>query len=217
MSRLKAAADADPIASQTTTVFIVDDDPEVRRAISLLARSVDLQVETFADAQQFLDSYSADQLGCLILDVRMPGMSGLQLQQELRERGLQIPTILLTAYAEVTMATQAMRAGAVDFIQKPYSPQLLLERIYEAIQLDADNRREESERRRVRELIRTLSPRENEVMRLLAQGLSTKETANRLEISIKTVDNHRANVLEKMFVENTAQLAALIVKYGASS
>ncbi len=198
--------------ADSPTVHVVDDDPEVRRAISLLAQSVELKVATFTSGQDFLERFSSDQPGCLILDVRMPGMTGLELQQKLIEKGCQIPTILLTAHAEVPMATQAMRAGAVDVIQKPYSPQLLLERIYEAIELDVEVRRKQKERAKIHELVEVLSPREREVMNLLSVGHSTKQIAKRLEISIKTVDNHRSNVLGKMGMDNTAQLARQIAQ-----
>ena len=194
---------------RTATVFVVDDDPDVRRSISILARSVDLHVETFPSAQDFLQTYSDERAGCLVLDVRMPGMSGLELQQQLAENQSRIPIIVLTAYAEVSMATQAMRGGALDFIQKPYSPQALLERIYEAIQVDADERLKRNEQSRAVQLAASLSPRERQVMKLLATGYSTKQIAAQLEISIKTVDNHRSKILEKMQVDNLVQLARI--------
>lgn len=202
--------------AQCPTVFVVDDDPEVRRSISLLGKSVQLEVATFVSGQDFLNTYSNEQRGCLILDVRMPGMTGLELQQKLIDQDCRIPTILITAHAEVPMATQAMRAGAVDFIQKPYSPQVLLERIYEAIELDAEARRQQTERAEVHELVEILSPREREVMNLLAVGHSTKQIAKQLQISIKTVDNHRSNVLGKMKMDNTAQLARKLARIDES-
>ncbi len=199
-------------AVESPTVFIVDDDVDVRNSISILARSVNLAVELFESGQEFLNNYPRDRPGCLVLDVRMPGITGLQLQQRLNEQDRRIPTIMLTAHAEVSVATQVMRAGAVDFIQKPFSPQILLERIHEAIQIDADARREKRNRSSIAKLVASLSPREHEVMKLLAIGQSTKQIASQLQISIKTVDNHRASVLEKMQVDNTAQLAHLLAQ-----
>ncbi|MBI2477489.1 MAG: response regulator transcription factor [Planctomycetia bacterium] len=207
-----SANDWNEFAMEAATVFIVDDDEDVRNSISILARSVNLDVELFASGQEFLNNYQNDRPGCLVLDARMPGMSGLELQQKLNEQVRRIPTIMLTAHAEVSMATQVLRAGAVDFMQKPFSPQILLERIHEAIQLDADTRRADEGRTAIAKLVTSLSPREQEVMELLAVGRSTKEIAAQLQISIKTVDNHRANVLEKMCVGNTAQLANLLAR-----
>lgn len=196
----------------SATVFIVDDDQEVRESVRLLVQSVGLQVVTFSSAHQFLENYRPDLPGCLILDVRMPGMSGLELQNRLAEVGCEIPIILLTGHAEVPMAIEAMRKGAVDFIQKPHSPQNLLERVHDAIHQDARRRETHQRRQSVKQLIDTLSPREREVMQLLAHGQGTKVIAEHLGICIKTVDNHRAKVLKKMSVDNTAQLARIVAQ-----
>ncbi|MDC0935486.1 response regulator [Pirellulales bacterium] len=206
----RTGEDLDVAITPSATVFIVDDDPDVRRSIGLLARSVNLDVLSFGNAQDFLDSYTVDQPGCLVLDVRMPGLSGLQLQRKLKELSWRIPVIIVTAHAEVSMATRVMRDGAVDFIQKPYSPQLLLERIHEAIELDVNIRQKQRKLAKIQNLLATLTPREQEVTRFLATGRSTKQIANSLDISIKTVDNHRASILEKMRVDNTTQLASLL-------
>ena len=199
-------ADCDHQAS----VFIVDDDADVRRAVGSLVRSVDLQSHDFSSAQEFLDQYDPDWPGCLVLDIRMPGMTGIQLQHELRDRHIDLPIIFITAHGEIPIATSAMRDGAVDFLPKPYSPQVLLDRIHEAISLDRQRRVASARRREVESRVCTLTLREREVMEFLADGCSNKVIAKRLGISQKTVDNHRSKVLEKMEVDNPTQLARLV-------
>lgn len=201
---------ATPVRANAPTVSIVDDDPDVRRSISLLVRSVDLSAQLYSSANEFLEAYNPDSPTCLVLDVRMPGMTGLQLQQTLLERSIQIPIIFITAHGEIPNATAAMRAGAVDFLSKPYSPQLLLDRIHEAIAIDQHAREIDRERLRVKALIAALTEREREVMSLLANGDSTKVISSRLGISPKTVDNHRTKVLEKMGVDYVTQLILLL-------
>ncbi|MDZ4819499.1 MAG: response regulator [Planctomycetota bacterium] len=197
-----------PLAA--ATVFIVDDDAEVRRAVSLLIRSVGLADHSYASAQEFLKNYDATAPGCLVLDIRMPGMSGLELQKGSSvARGLP-PIIFLTGHGEISTAIQAIRAGAIDFLQKPFSPQVLLERIREAIELDLENRRKCVLADELQERVIRLTEREREIMQYLAQGISTKRIAGSLAISPKTVDNHRESILEKMNVDNTTQLAHLI-------
>jgi FixJ family two-component response regulator len=192
------------------TVFIVDDDPDIRCAVSLLVRSVGLAAETFPSAPAFLEYFDSSRLGCLVLDIRMPGMSGLELQKELRVRGVGLPVIFLTAHGEITLAIQAIRAGAIDFIQKPYSPQYLLERIHEAIAIERAQHCKCALAVQVQQRVNRLTGREREVMHLLAEGISTKLVASRLTISPKTVENHRAKVLEKMNVDNPTQLAHVL-------
>lgn len=205
----RAVAAKVPSPRIRATVFIVDDDGDVRRSLALLARSVDLDAEPYGSAHEFLEAFDQNQQGCLLLDVRMPGRTGLQLQQELIDRGIRLPIIFITAHGEIPTATAAMRAGALDFILKPFSPQSLLDRIQEAIALDHKNRRAQQKRQEIGSSISKLTNREREVMQLLAEGDSTKVIASRLGISPKTVDNHRAKVLEKMGVDNMAQLARL--------
>lgn len=197
---------------RNSTIFVVDDDPDVRRTISLLVRSVDLEAQLYSSAQEFLTCYDGQTPGCLVLDLRMPGMTGLQLQQHLMEEEIRLPVIFISAYGEIAAASAAMRAGAVDFLPKPFSPQTLLERIHEAVALDAKQRQAFARQREVNQRIATLTSREHEVMQLLAAGDSTKVIARRLGISQKTVDNHRAKVLEKLDVENATQLARLVVE-----
>jgi RNA polymerase sigma factor (sigma-70 family) len=197
-------------ALQAATVFVVDDDADVRRSLSLLVRSVNLRVETFSSANDFLSSYEPLRPGCLVLDVRMPGMTGLELQKELGSHAVELPIIFVSAHGEIPMVSQSLRAGALDFVQKPYSPQAMLERIHEAIEQDDRTRREKAQRHEVDQRLAQLSDREREVMCLLAEGMSTKSIASHLAISSKTVDNHRARIFEKIQVENTAELARLI-------
>lgn len=199
-------------STEQATVFIVDDEPVARRAVSLLARSVGLAAESYPSAQEFLAGYDPQKLGCLVLDMRMPGMTGMQLQRELASRSVQLPIIFLTAHGEIPSATAALRAGAVDFIPKPFSSEVLLERIHEAIAIDAQQRRNREHRKELELRISTLTDREYEVMQLLAVGDSTKVIARRLEISSKTVDNHRAKILEKMGVDNAIQLSRYVTK-----
>jgi two-component system, LuxR family, response regulator FixJ len=194
----------------TGTVFIVDDDPDVRRAVALLAKSVGLECEVHSSAQAFLTAYDPSKSGCLVLDIRMPGMSGLAMQKELELRGDGPPVIFITAHGEIPLATQAIRAGAVDFIQKPFSPQVLLERIREALDLDHRLRQRRVVASQIQKDLDTLTRREREIMRMLAVGETTKHIATLLSISSKTVDNHRARILEKMHVDNPTQLAQLL-------
>jgi two-component system, LuxR family, response regulator FixJ len=196
-------------------VFVVDDDPEVRRSLSLLARSVDLNVETFASAQEFLDNYDPSRPGCLVLDVRMPGMSGLELQKQLASQAISLSIIFITVHGEIPMAIEAMRAGALDFIEKPFSRHAILERIHEAIKLSEDKHRTQLLNHQVNDRTAKLSARECQVMHLLAAGDSTKVIASRMGISPKTVDNHRTKVFDKMGVENAAQLACLLQRIDA--
>jgi RNA polymerase sigma factor (sigma-70 family) len=193
-----------------TTVFIVDDDDDVRRSISLLVRSIGLADESYPSAQNFLEHFDPEKAGCLVLDVRMPGMSGLELQKA-SHSGLALPPIIfVSAHGDIPLAIQALRAGAVDFIQKPFSPQALLERIREAIQRDHNSRRKRAQVEEVQERVDHLTERERQIMGHLVCGDSTKQIAQRLSISPKTVDNHRARILEKMKVDNTTQLARLV-------
>lgn len=205
-----SATDRASMVAAAPTVFIVDDDPDVRRAVSLLICSAGLAEASYPSAQEFLDHYDPQQPGCLVLDIRMPGMSGLELQKGLNSTALLPPIIFITAHGEIPLATQAIRAGAVDFLQKPFSPQALLERIREALELDREHRFKRAVACEVQDRITHLTDREREIMGFLARGESTKKIAQQLSISPKTVDNHRAKILEKMNVDNPTQLARLV-------
>lgn len=193
------------------TVFIVDDDDAVRRFLTGLIQSIDLKVEAYASAKDFLDAYEPGRPGCLLLDVRMPGMSGLELQRELSERSIALQVVILTGHGNVPVAVQAMKAGAVDFIEKPFNNELLLDRIQRAV---AQSLRSDSEREKHDETLRrldTLTPRERQVFDLVVNGETNKSIAHRLTISEKTVEIHRANVMRKMRARSLASLVHMAV------
>jgi two-component system, LuxR family, response regulator FixJ len=196
------------------TVFVVDDDPAMQRSLRWLIESVGLRVTTYGTAEQFLAEYDRQRPGCLVLDVRMPGMSGLDLQDELARRDVSIPTIVLTGHAEVAMAVRAVKAGAVDFLEKPFSHQQLLDRIRQAVEIDRQVREASSRRAGVLERVRHLTAREREVMELVVAGKANKEIAAELGLSPKTVEVHRAHVMEKMNVESLAELIRVALLAG---
>ncbi len=192
------------------TVFIIDDDEAVRRFLSGLIASVGLHVETYASAQEFLDANEPSQPGCLLLDIRMPGMSGLELQKELASRDIRIPIIILTGHGNVQVAVHAMKAGAVDFIEKPFNNELLLDRIQMAVaeSVDADTTRVKQDEIALR--MELLTPREHQVLDIVAAGETNKAVARRLDISEKTVEIHRARVMEKMQAKSLADLVKMV-------
>ena len=199
------------------TVFIVDDDQAVARSLRWLIETVRLQVETFASAQDFLDGYDPSKPGCLVLDVRMPGMSGLELQERLAARGgYHPPIIFITGHGDVQMAVRAVQAGAVDFVEKPFNDQDLLDRIQRAIAHDAGQRGKEEQRSQLRALFASLTPREREVLDLVVEGLSNKAIANSLGLSAKTVEVHRAKVMEKMHARSISDLVKLAMQNQAA-
>lgn len=190
-------------------VYVVDDDASVRDALRFLVESVDLRVEACASAQAFLEAYDGSAPGCLVLDVRLRGMSGLDLQAELGRRGIQIPTIIVTGHGDVPMAVRAMKMGAIDFVEKPFNEQQLLDRIQQAIDVDREHRRNGEERAHLQSLLTTLSPREREVMDLLVLGKANKEVAEHLGLSTRTVEGHRARLMEKLGCESLAELVRI--------
>ena len=192
-----------------TTVFIVDDDPASRDPLRWLLESVELKVVSFASAAEFLDGYDPRTPGCLILDVRLRGMSGLDLQAELNRRGLAVATIFLTGHADVPMAVQAMKNGAFDFLEKPFNDQMLLDRVQQAIERDRNARARESEREEQQRRLEALTPREREVMELLVEGKANKEVADVLGLSVRTVEGHRARLMEKLGVNSLADLVRI--------
>ncbi len=191
------------------TVFVVDDDPAVRQSFKWLVGSIGLKVQTFSCAQDFIRDYDPADSGCLVVDVRMPGMSGIELQEKLANDGISIPIIVVTAYGDVPTAVRAMKRGAVDFIEKPYNDQAMLDRIQLCIERDAKMRREKEIRREVTWRVERLTPREREVFELIVAGRSNKEVARALDISPKTVEAHRAKVMDKMAVGSLAELVQL--------
>ncbi len=191
------------------TVFIVDDDLAVARSLRWLIESVQIKVETFASAQAFLDGYDAAKPGCLVLDVRMPGMSGIELQERLTAQRIRVPIIFITGHGDVQMAVRAVQAGAFDFIEKPFNDQDLLDRMQRAISFDAERRGRDSQRAQLSALIASLTPREREVMDLVVEGMSNKAVANTLGLSAKTVEVHRAKVMEKMNARSVSDLVKM--------
>jgi two-component system, LuxR family, response regulator FixJ len=196
------------------TVFIVDDDTAVRDALKFLLRSVGHPVETYASALDFLDAYRDDRPGCLVLDIRMPGMSGLELQEKLVERRSILPIIFITGHGDVPMAVEAMQSGAMDFIQKPFRDQDLLDRINQGLEKDAAMRASIKELNSIRERLASLTPREREVMDLVVHGKANKVIAGDLDLSQRTVEIHRARVMEKMQAASLAHLVRMVIEIG---
>ena len=193
----------------TPTVFVVDDDEGVRDSLRFLLKSVGLATKTLGSATEFLDSYDVDQPGCLILDVRMPAMSGLELQQQLNVRGATIPVIFITGHGDIPMAVEAMQHGAFDFLQKPFRDQDLIDRLQKALAKDAHNRAELKQRDQIRSRFDTLTPREHEVLVLMVRGLPNKIMAAELGVSRRTVEIHRARVMEKTEAGSLAHLVRM--------
>jgi FixJ family two-component response regulator len=196
------------------TVFVVDDDPAMRNSLRWLIESVGLTVAAYATAEEFLERYDPSHPGCLVLDVRMPGMSGLDLQDVLAQRRIGIPTIVITGHAEVAMAVRAVKAGALDFIPKPFSDQLLLDRIRQALDQDRRDRETRALETDVARRVSHLTQREREVMNLIVAGKANKEVAAELGLSPKTVEVHRAHVMEKMQVASLADLVRVALVIG---
>ncbi len=194
------------------TVFVIDDDAAVCDSLRFLIESVGLRVKTFGSADAFLAVCKPGTAGCLVLDLRMPGMSGLELQEEMARRGLGLPVIIITAHGDVPAAVRAMRAGAVDFMSKPFSDQALLDRIHQALLQDARGRVERAARNAIAARISLLTPREREVMDLVVSGKPNKEIAAILDLSTKTVETHRARVMDKMEASSVADLVRMVLE-----
>ena len=194
------------VIQQEATVFIVDDDPAIRKSLRWLIESVGLKVETFELANDFLQNYLPEIPGCLVLDVRIPGMSGLELQEKLRERGYDIPVIIVSGYGDVPMAVRAMKAGAIDFLEKPVSDQVLLDYIQKGIERDIQSKQNRLQNKELVERKNSLTRRELEVMDHVVTGLSSREIADLLHVSFKTVEAHRAKIMKKMIVKSVPKL-----------
>ena len=192
-------------------VFVVDDDEAVRSSTKLLLKSVGLPAVTYSSAQEFLDHYDPLQPGCVVLDVRMPLMSGLELQQLLNIRGAIIPVIFITGHGDIPMAVEAMQHGAFDFLQKPFRDQDLLDRVQKALEKDRVNRVQLREKTRTQERRESLTPREREILELMTRGKPNKVMAADLGVSQRTVEIHRARVMEKMGASSLAQLVRMVM------
>ena len=193
------------------TVFIVDDDPAVLRSLTALVRVIFPRVEAFASAGEFLAAYD-DRPGCLVLDVAMPGMSGLELQRKLQIDHVEIPVIFITGHGNVRMAVGAMRGGAVNFLEKPFHEQELWDSIRKGLEVDEENRRWRVRRQRVEKCLATLSPGEQEVLDLILAGNFNKEIASRLGLSIRTVEDRRARLMKKMEAQSVVELVRLTME-----
>lgn len=194
------------------TVFVVDDDPGVLNALRLLLRSDGLTSRGFASATAFLDAYDLEVPGCLILDLRMPEMSGAELQSRLRSMDSHLPVIFITAHGDVSTAVSAMKAGAVDFIQKPFTDEKLLEKVHQALELDLRGRREQAELAAIRGHLDSLTPREREVLALVVEGRHNKNIARALGISQRTVEAHRARLMRKMDASSVPALVQQVMR-----
>jgi FixJ family two-component response regulator len=197
------------MSQDETLVYVVDDDHGVRDSLSLLLRSVGIKSAAYESAKAFLEAYENDRVACLVADIRMPGMSGLDLQRELKERDIDLPIIFITGHGDVPMAVNAMKSGALDFLQKPFRDQDLLDRINKALKLARDHQATQIEEDEIRRRLDSLTPRESEVMGMVVKGCANKVIAMDLGVSQRTVELHRARVMHKMGVRSLAELVRL--------
>jgi RNA polymerase sigma factor (sigma-70 family) len=195
-------------------VFVVDDDPSVRRAIKRLIGSVGLQVELFGSAQEFLQGWRSDVPSCLVLDIRLPGISGLDFQRQLAEANIHVPIIFITAHGDIPMTVRAMKAGAVEFLTKPFRDQDLLDAIHVALERDRTRRRQEAEIASLQQRLESLTPREREVLPLVVSGLLNKQIAGEIGTSENTVKVHRSQLMRKMGADSLAELVRLAERIG---
>ena len=195
-------------------IYLVDDDEAVRDALGMLLKSIGLEHEAFGSALDFLQSYDARRHSCLVADIRMPGLSGLELQQRLNERRSEIPIIFITGHGDVPMAVTAMKSGAVDFLQKPFRDQDLIDRIHKALDRDGERRKGRAEQDEIRARLTLLTPRETEVMQRVVRGQANKVIAMDLGVSQRTVELHRARVMKKLKLRSVAELVHAIDRIG---
>jgi two-component system response regulator FixJ len=193
-------------------VYLVDDEFAVRDSLTLLIETAGFAVQSFASALEFLDHYDHERPGCLLLDVRMPEMSGLDLQQALNERNIGIPIIFISGHAEVADSAKAFRAGAIDFLEKPFENGMLLERLAEGIHKDLYARSQQALKHEILQRLRQLTPREMEVLRLIISSHSNKESARILNVSNRTIDAHRARIMEKLQADSLAELMKIAMQ-----
>ncbi len=200
------------MTSSDAIVFVVDDDSSVRSALKRLIKSVGHKVTTFSSAREFLDHDHPDAPSCLVLDIRMPGLSGLELQEQMAAAELHMPIIFITGHGNIPISVRAMKAGAVDFLEKPFDDQALLDAIHHAIAKDTQTKREQAEIGEVKQRVISLTPREHEVFSLVITGMLNKQIAFELGTSEKTVKVHRARVMQKMSAESLTDLVRLAEK-----
>ncbi|MGQ0587169.1 MAG: response regulator transcription factor [Gammaproteobacteria bacterium] len=201
-------------AATPPLVYVVDDEEAVGDSTAMLLRTVGLRSRVYRDPRQFLEEYRPEQPGCLLLDVRMPQMGGLEVQKELARRNATLPVIFITGHGDVPMAVEAMRAGALDFIQKPFNDDELIRRVQKALEQDAREREQLERREEIAARWKELTPRERDIARRIGDGAANKVVAAELGISIRTVELHRARILQKMGVRSVAQLAQMLARLG---
>jgi len=195
--------------SPDPTVFIVDDDAAVRDSLRWLMDSVGLRVEEFASGKTFLEEITPQHPGCVVLDLRMPGLGGLEVYQRLREREIDLPVVIISGHGDVPIAVRALKSGVADFIEKPFSDQELLDCVQQALRRDLDNRVQQLKREELMARYLTLTPRELDVLRLVVDGSANKEVSAILGISLKTVETHRARVMDKMAAGSVSELVRM--------
>ena len=202
--------------TKAATVFVVDDDPSMRDSMRWLIESVGLNVEAFANADAFMEQFAGDVPGCLVLDVRMPGTSGMELLDSLKNRGVQLPIIMISGHGDVPMAVQALKRGAMDFLEKPFRDQELLEQIAKAIETDQARRKKAESIAGIRTRLEKLTPREREVMELVVAGYANKQVAAKLGLSEKTIEVHRSRVMSKMRAKTLPCLVKMAIAVGVA-
>jgi FixJ family two-component response regulator len=200
------------VKNSSALVYLVDDDEAVRDSLGLLLRSVGLDCTVYGSALDFLEHYDPDRHSCLVADIRMPGLSGLELQQRLNEQNAEIPIIFITGHGDVPMAVNAMKSGATDFIQKPFRDQDLIDRIHKALEQDRERRAGRAQEQVIRERLASLTPRETEVMHRVVRGQANKVIAMDLGVSQRTVELHRARVMRKLKMRSLAELVQAVGK-----
>lgn len=192
-------------------VYLVDDDPDVRDAIVFLLENEGLPVRAFGEPQPLLDEVDGSSRGCMVLDVRLPQMDGLQLLEALRKRSVEMPAIFISGHGDIPMAVRAVQAGALDFLEKPFRDEVLLEKVNNGLELDRHARESHSERLAVEKRLEELTPRERQVMEGMLQGKLNKIIASHLDVSVRTVEVHRANVLDKLHARNSSDMVRLVL------
>lgn len=202
-------ADAHP-----QTVFVIDDDADVRESLKWLLESVGLRVRTFEDALSFFEAFDHNQSGCLVMDVRMPGLSGIHAQNKLREMHIELPVIMISAHGNVDMAVTALTQGARTFIEKPFDDQVLIDHVHGALEKDRERFAQNRSQSLMRERYKELTRRERQVMELIVNGASNQEAADSLSINRKTIEGHRANMIAKMKVDSLAELVQVALALG---
>jgi two-component system, LuxR family, response regulator FixJ len=196
-------------APKVPQIHLVDDDPDVRSAVSLLLKTENLRVTTYADARAILEGVDASTPGCLVLDVRLPDMDGLTLQRELKARGVQMPVVFITGHGDIPMAVRAVSEGALDFLEKPFHDEALIEGVRQGLDIDAQQRAGAAEMAQVEERLHSLTPRERQVLECLLDGKPNKLIARDLDVSVRTVEIHRSNLMQKMGAKSASHLARI--------